>query len=171
MHMGTVMPHRFQCAVKVGIGSIVKWVTAIVQYSFDANQVLFMPVYEVFLLACRLMPNWDIAKLASESLNIEQEGLRRFWSMFPLTRVPIWYRFLRHSHTFKSLLSMCVKHKSWEYSATLVEETGRRLQLRLAGCNACGGTWCLTVDRLPLLDCYWVGSLDCNFLGNQKFVH
>ena len=26
-------------------------------------------------------------------LKIEQEGLRRFWSMFPLTRVPFWYRF------------------------------------------------------------------------------
>ena len=26
-------------------------------------------------------------------LNINQEGLRRFWSMLPLTRVPFWYRF------------------------------------------------------------------------------
>ena len=26
-------------------------------------------------------------------LKIKQEGLRRFWSMFPLTRVPFWYRF------------------------------------------------------------------------------
>ena len=26
-------------------------------------------------------------------LKIQQEGLRRFWSMFPLTRVPFWYRF------------------------------------------------------------------------------
>ena len=26
-------------------------------------------------------------------LKIKQEGLRRFWSMFPLTRVPLWYRF------------------------------------------------------------------------------
>ena len=26
-------------------------------------------------------------------LKINQEGLRRFWSMFPLTRVPFWYRF------------------------------------------------------------------------------
>ena len=26
-------------------------------------------------------------------LKIKQEGLRRFWSMFPLTRVPCWYRF------------------------------------------------------------------------------
>ena len=25
-------------------------------------------------------------------LKIEQEGLRRFWPMFPLTRVPFWYR-------------------------------------------------------------------------------
>ena len=27
-------------------------------------------------------------------LKIKQEGLRRFWSTFPLTRVPFWYRFL-----------------------------------------------------------------------------
>ena len=26
-------------------------------------------------------------------LKIKQEGLRRCWSMFPLTRVPFWYRF------------------------------------------------------------------------------
>ena len=26
-------------------------------------------------------------------LKIKQEGLGRFWSMFPLTRVPLWYRF------------------------------------------------------------------------------
>ena len=26
-------------------------------------------------------------------LKIKQEGLRRFWSMFPLTRVAFWYRF------------------------------------------------------------------------------
>ena len=26
-------------------------------------------------------------------LKIKLEGLRRFWSMFPLTRVPFWYRF------------------------------------------------------------------------------
>ena len=26
-------------------------------------------------------------------LKIEQEGLRKLWSMFPLTRVPVWYRF------------------------------------------------------------------------------
>ena len=26
-------------------------------------------------------------------LKIQQGGLRRFWSMFPLTRVPFWYRF------------------------------------------------------------------------------
>ena len=26
-------------------------------------------------------------------LRMKQEGLRRFWSMFPLTRVPCWYRF------------------------------------------------------------------------------
>ena len=26
-------------------------------------------------------------------LKIKQEGLRRFWSMFPLTRVPFGYRF------------------------------------------------------------------------------
>ena len=26
-------------------------------------------------------------------LNIKQEGLRRFWSMFPLSRVLLWYRF------------------------------------------------------------------------------
>ena len=25
-------------------------------------------------------------------LKIKQDGLRRFWSMFPLTRVPFWYR-------------------------------------------------------------------------------
>ena len=25
-------------------------------------------------------------------VKIKQEGLRRFWSMFPLTRVPFWYR-------------------------------------------------------------------------------
>ena len=26
-------------------------------------------------------------------LKINQQGLRRFWSIFPLTRVPFWYRF------------------------------------------------------------------------------
>ena len=26
-------------------------------------------------------------------LKIKQQGLRKFWSMFPLTRVPFWYRF------------------------------------------------------------------------------
>ena len=26
-------------------------------------------------------------------LKIKQEGLRRFWSMFPLTRVPFWHGF------------------------------------------------------------------------------
>ena len=26
-------------------------------------------------------------------LKIKQEGLRRFWSMFALTRAPFWYRF------------------------------------------------------------------------------
>ena len=26
-------------------------------------------------------------------LKIKPEGLRRFWSVFPLTRVPFWYRF------------------------------------------------------------------------------
>ena len=26
-------------------------------------------------------------------LKISQEGLRRFWSRFPLTRVPFWHRF------------------------------------------------------------------------------
>ena len=32
---------------------------------------------------------------------IKLEGLRRFWSMFPLARVPVWYRcFLSHSHVF-----------------------------------------------------------------------
>ena len=27
-------------------------------------------------------------------VKIKQEGLRRFWSMFPLPRVPFWYRFV-----------------------------------------------------------------------------
>ena len=32
-------------------------------------------------------------------LKIKPEGLRRFWSMFPLTRVPFWnFGFLSHSH-------------------------------------------------------------------------
>ena len=32
-------------------------------------------------------------------LKIDQEGLRGFWSMFPLTRVPFWYRFFEpHPH-------------------------------------------------------------------------
>ena len=26
-------------------------------------------------------------------LKITEEGQRRFWSMFPLTRVPFWYQF------------------------------------------------------------------------------
>ena len=26
-------------------------------------------------------------------LKIKQEGLRGFWSMFPLTKVPFWYQF------------------------------------------------------------------------------
>ena len=28
-------------------------------------------------------------------LKIKQQGLRRFWSMFPLARVPFWYCFLK----------------------------------------------------------------------------
>ena len=33
-------------------------------------------------------------------LKIKQEGLRGFWSMFPLTRVPFWYRvFEPHPYT------------------------------------------------------------------------
>ena len=31
-------------------------------------------------------------------LNIKQEGLRRFWSMFPLARVDFGAGFLSHSH-------------------------------------------------------------------------
>ena len=39
-------------------------------------------------------------------LNIKQEGLRRLWSMFPmfpLTRVPFWYRFWSHSLTLPQI--------------------------------------------------------------------
>ena len=35
-------------------------------------------------------------------LKITQEGLRRFWSMFPLARVPFWYRLLSHGHVLDS---------------------------------------------------------------------
>ena len=35
-------------------------------------------------------------------LKIKQEGLRRFWSMFPLTRVPFWYRFFEPQPYYKS---------------------------------------------------------------------
>ena len=36
-------------------------------------------------------------------LKIKQEGLRRFWSIFPLTRVPFWSGFLTHSHICSSI--------------------------------------------------------------------
>ena len=35
----------------------------------------------------RIPPKWVWLK-------IKPEGLRRFWSMFPLARVPFWYRLL-----------------------------------------------------------------------------
>ena len=36
-------------------------------------------------------------------LKFKQEGFRRFWSIFPLTRVPFWNSvFLRHSHMEQS---------------------------------------------------------------------
>ena len=38
-------------------------------------------------------------------LKVKQPGLRRFWSMFPLTRAPFWYRFLSLSAHVKALLS------------------------------------------------------------------
>ena len=38
-------------------------------------------------------------------LKIQQEGLRRFWSMFPLSRVPCWYRFFEPlPHSWKTQL-------------------------------------------------------------------
>ena len=34
----------------------------------------------------------NVAQVSRVWLKIKQGGLRRFWSMFPLTRVPFWYR-------------------------------------------------------------------------------
>ena len=48
-------------------------------------------------------------------LKIKQEGLRRFWSMFPLARVDFGTGFLSHSHVS---LGKCPK------STYLNEETG-----------------------------------------------
>ena len=36
-------------------------------------------------------------------LKIKKQGLRRFWSMFPLTRVPFWYRFFEPCATCLNL--------------------------------------------------------------------
>ena len=36
----------------------------------------------------------DFSHLQRQWLQIKEPGLRRFWSMFPLTRVPFWYRVL-----------------------------------------------------------------------------
>ena len=41
-------------------------------------------------------------------LKIKQEGLRRCWSMFPLTRVPFWTFFLSHSHMGRNQLVFVV---------------------------------------------------------------
>ena len=57
-------------------------------------------------------------------LKMKQEGLRRFWSMFPLTRVPFWYRFFEpqpHAKgtvqcrlvTSESIESEMMFHNSW----------------------------------------------------------
>ena len=36
-------------------------------------------------------------------LKIQQEGLRRFWSIFPLTRIPFWYQFFEPYPCFITL--------------------------------------------------------------------
>ena len=44
--------------------------------------------------ACSCVPSaMVICSFSWVWLKIKQEGLRRFWSMFPPTRVPFWYRF------------------------------------------------------------------------------
>ena len=48
-------------------------------------------------------------------LKIKQEGLRRFWSMLPLTRVPFWYRLFEPQpqlYTTRPEWSSCWRHKS-----------------------------------------------------------
>ena len=39
------------------------------------------------------MPSFLVSEVSWVWLKINQEGLRRFWSMFPLSRVPFGYRF------------------------------------------------------------------------------
>ena len=52
-------------------------------------------------------------------LKIHQEGLRRFWSMFPLTRVPFWFRFFEPQP--------CV---SWDSAKFVGEPVGRKRKTR-----------------------------------------
>ena len=47
-------------------------------------------------------------------LKNKQEGLRRFWSMFPLTRVPFWYRLFEPlPFSFGQLDSISVAPGAW----------------------------------------------------------
>ena len=41
-------------------------------------------------------------------LKIKQQGLRRFWAMFPLIRVPFWYRFFEPQPSRKATLHLFV---------------------------------------------------------------
>ena len=43
-------------------------------------------------------------------LKIKQEGLRRFWSMFPLIRVPFWYRFFEPQPFWVAVQSPSLTH-------------------------------------------------------------
>ena len=54
----------------------------------EANSRLFHPAPNLAAVG------WDLEPLTCWVwLKIKEEGLRRFWSMFPLTRVPFRYRF------------------------------------------------------------------------------
>ena len=48
------------------------------------------------------------AKVMWQWLKIKELGLRRFWSMFPLTRVPFWYWFFSHTHVVCPPLEQCI---------------------------------------------------------------
>ena len=67
-------------------------------------------------------------------LKIKQEGLRRFWSMFPLSRVPFWYWFFEPQPTVGIVL---VGHQ-------LRKRLSKRGWLLATGLELCTSTptWC-----------------------------
>ena len=58
-------------------------------------------------IARRGFPKWV-------RLKINQEGLRNVWSMFPLTRVPFWYRLFEPQPSISSG-NICPERDGWEW--------------------------------------------------------